>query len=205
MLATTDLIAYGGLLLGLVNTSVLVYKEFFKKEKIPPKVDAFIIDVESAFLHRIEEGLYDFQINFTLVSQGQLNTIKSLKLVYERDVEVFGSMGSGTNYLNIRRGYINSDNNMLRRFNPSEFKDKVEILNGDSLNYRNFLNLTMQSGEGVTLSLLDRVEAFRWSDGWDDLPLGKWYLVVSESNGEEYKSEFSFSEVSDFYRGSNIS
>lgn len=186
----TICIAILGVLLGLINTSILVYKEFFKKEKEP----SLEIVCDEALIRDLEGKKWnvDIQINATIRAIDGKNTIKKVEMIHSGTEAVFGSLGTGYKHQTFRRSYDYWNYNFLDNFNdPDSFAVKLNELNTNK-EYLNLSNLAINEGQSISISLIDRFEGFRFPDGFEDIPKSNWILEVTDSKDNKYNTTFNF-------------
>lgn len=181
----TILAAFSGLILSLINTGIIVYKEYFKRVSLE-------IEVEEAFIREVTEGLYDIQINFICNSNHEDIYFRNAKLV--SPYEAFGSCMNMTTDMEIRSLLeLNSKN--LIKYNKKEYVDKIkELFTKDSLELIKVRDYKLEGKSQKSFTIADRVETSRWPDGWEDLKYNGWKFEIHHNNG---KSEclFDFEEI----------
>jgi len=186
----TICIAIAGFLLGLTNTSILVYKEFFKKEKEP----SLEVKCDEALIRDLEGKKWnvDIQINATIRAVVGKNTIKNVEMIHSGTEAVFGAMGAGYKHQTFRRSYDCWNYNFLSRYNdPDNFENKLNQLNTNN-EYVKLSNLPIDEGQSISISLLDRFVGFRFPDGYEDIPKDNWILEVTDSKDNKYSTSFNF-------------
>ncbi|WP_164670245.1 hypothetical protein [Virgibacillus doumboii] len=186
----TICIAIAGFLLGLTNTSILVYKEFFKKEKEP----SFEVKCDEALIRDLEGNKWnvDIQLNATIRAVDGKNTIKKVEMIHSGRNAVFGSMGAGYKHQTFRKSYDYWNYNFLDKYNDLDsFESKLNELNTNK-RYVNLFNLSIEEGQSISISLIDRFVGFRFPDGYEDIPKNNWFLEVTDSQDNKYGTSFNF-------------
>ncbi|MED3689809.1 hypothetical protein P4534_13450 [Peribacillus butanolivorans] len=186
----TICIAIAGFLLGLTNTAILVYKEFFKKEKEP----SLEVKCDEALIRDLEGKTWnvDLQINATIRAVDGKNTIKKVEMIHSGTEAVFGTMGVGYKHQTFRRSYDCWNFNFLNEYNdPDSFKSKLDELNTND-KYVKLSNLPIDDGQSISISLIDRFVGFRFPDGYESIPKSNWILEVTDSKDNKYSTSFNF-------------
>ncbi|PFO12701.1 hypothetical protein COJ70_24340 [Priestia megaterium] len=183
-------IAIAGFLLGLTNTGILVYKEFFKKEKKP----SFEVKCDKALIREIGGNRWnvDIQINATIRAIDGKNTIKKVEMIYSGTEAVFGVMGAGYKHQTFGKSYDYWNCNFLYEYkDPESFENKLKELNTNN-EYVKLSNLPLDESQSLSISLIDRFVGFRFPDGYEDIPKGNWILEVTDSEDNKYSTSFDF-------------
>jgi hypothetical protein len=159
--------AYGGLLLGLINLFLYLYKEYFRKPKL-------MVNVRAAYIRAVETDLFDIQIDVELVSLGGSSYIKEILL--NNEIPIFDPV-HGKSKRTIYRainypGYCSIDKD------PDTFNDLYIELFQNSFTVS---NTKIDDKEYRNISIIDRVEIERHMDGAWDWPRSNWQLLVSSS------------------------
>lgn len=186
----TICIAIVGVLLGLTNTTILVYKEFFKKKKEP----SLEVKCDEALIRDLDGKKWnvDIQINATIRTVDGKNTIKKVEMIHSGTEAVFGSMGTGYKHQTFRKSYDCWNYNFLDKYNdPDSFEIKLNELNTNK-EYVNLSNLAIDEGQSISISLVDRFVGFRFPDGFEDIPRSNWILEVTDSQDNKYSTSFNF-------------
>ena len=185
----TVVIAFIALILSLINTGILIYKEFFKKEPTP-RLDvtcdhAWMRSLDS---HRTHVAV---QINASIRAVNGLNTIKQVKMIHNGPHPVFGSFGSEKNDQLFQRSYNYWNVNVLKKFNTEELDTRLNNDNKDH-NYTELFNLSITENQSISISLIDRFSGFRFPDGYEDIPMAGWTLEITDGTNQKYSCEFDF-------------
>ena len=162
----TEIAAFGGLLLGLVNLYVLLYQEFFKKAKIQVLESELII-------RQIDRTLYNFQIKFRLYANKDNIHIKRIQLANQ-------TAFTG----NVNENICAIDLNVALPF---------ESFNIEKVDKNDFSNIVSQLGSNQKIDLVDlKIEkdairsltcagqliGLRKTDGWEKIPTSGWSIKI---------------------------
>jgi hypothetical protein len=162
-----DFAAFGGLLLGLLNLAITLYKEFYKKGTL--SVELLTCDVKN-----INEGLYHFQIDLRFSAKHDLVQLKQVSIGNPR--KVFGEFSYNNSELEVLRYAIKqTHSSVVRDTKDDAFKSTVDDLYKDRIS---MLDYIIEKDKQSTLTFAGPLTTFRYSDGNEDLPIDGWYIKV---------------------------
>jgi hypothetical protein len=169
---TSTIAAYGGLALGLINLSLLIYKDYFRKAK--PQVV-----VHKAMIRGINRSTCDVEIDVDLSSKGGALYIQ--EMAFEHSYPLFDpSPGVDRNWQKVYtatdcKGYTFLD------LGVEEYQERVRALLQNPVHIP---NLKLGDGQHRLLTVLDRITVGREPDGYADWPLSGWRLSITYSGGK---------------------
>ncbi len=156
--------AFGGLGLGVINLAITVYKEFFKRPNLS-------IEVDLAEIRWRGYGDYDFKLDISMIAKNGDVYVKDMFI--EHPTEVFGpNKLSRSLYIRKLASYCRKD---LINLEPDDYGRAVKEIFSDSVPPR---DLCVSDGERKSFTITDRFSSERLMDGWQEVPLARWSLVV---------------------------
>jgi len=141
MSITTTVIAYAGLVLGVINTGTTVYKEFIKKS---PSPSLEVYCDRALWRYHPSHGKTQCQIiiDLTVVPRNSTNGIKKIIFINKKHNEVFGEWSDEQNSVTFYKIEENLyGENLFRRFNHEELKDFITKSNKE--NRRDVRNINL--------------------------------------------------------------
>ncbi|XSG86568.1 MAG: hypothetical protein ACPW60_07560 [Methylohalobius sp. ZOD2] len=162
--ALKTIAAFGGLGLGVINLAITIYKEFLKRPSLS-------VEVERADIRWRGNGDYDFKIDISMTAKNGDVYVKDMFI--QHPTEVFGP-----NKLS-RSLYISKLARLCRKdlinLEPEEYVRAVKEIFLDSVPPR---DLCISDGERKSFTITDQFSSERLMDGWQEVPLARWSLVV---------------------------
>jgi hypothetical protein len=170
----TIISAYGGLVLGIINTIFLIYHHYFRSGVLN-------VEIEKASIRYAvdNEEIYDYHINILINADLDDVYIKNIKLI--NDTEVFGEFTNQSKELRLTRAW-NMTNEDLLDSNLDEFENTIETGIESSIYVRDLL---IEKGEQRSLSFVGRFIPVRMPDGYKDVHYDNWSLVVEYEDRTE--------------------
>ncbi|UEG53431.1 hypothetical protein LLH06_00370 [Mucilaginibacter daejeonensis] len=162
-----DVAAFGGLLLGLLNLAITLYKEFYKKGKLS-------VELLTSDVRYISEGLYHFQIDIRFSAKNDSVQLKQVSIGNPN--KVFGEY-SYNNYelQDLRYGIKQTSSSIVRNTKAEAFITTVDSLFKDRIT---MLDYIIEKDRQSTLTFVGELTTFRYSDGNEDWPIDGWYIRV---------------------------
>lgn len=157
--------AFGGLGLGLLNVGVSIYKDFFRQGKL-------IVIVEKSDIKWRGQGDYDFLISISIRATGKDVYLKDMWI--EHPTKVFGP-SSTSSKLHINKVINHLLKNPLEK-NADDYETEVKELFKNCEYVRDYC---VKEGQQKTLTITDRFFSERLMDGWLEVPLTRWKLIVN--------------------------
>lgn len=179
---TTAIAAFGGLILGIINLLLSLYKDFWRKGKLN-------IFIEDATIKGVQAGTYDFQINILLSNRNKEIHIRNAKLIAPS--EIFGDYVNQHNEVPLYKA-ITLTNKDLLDIDNEEFRKEISKKFETPITLR---DLKVEKDSQISLTLVDRLNTSREPDGYSDCPLRKWTIEVTHNDGIA-KLEFNFKKHS---------
>lgn len=156
--------AFGGLGLGLLNSGISLYKDFFRQGKV-------IVEIEKSDIKWRGVGTYDFLIIVNIRAIGKDVYLKDLWL--EHPTEVFGPYSNSAK-LRINKVTKHLVKNLLD-YNEAEYETEVKEIFKSSEYVR---DLCIKEGQQRTFTITDRFNSVRLSSEWLDVPLTQWKIFI---------------------------
>jgi hypothetical protein len=172
--------AFGGLALGIVNLGLSVYKDFWRTGKIK-------VNIELAQIKWRGAGNYDFQINLQMTASG--------KDIYLKKIYIEHTRKNSSSWLKEYKYHINKfithSERELVKLADERYEEEVKSIFKEASYVRDFC---IQEGSLKSITITDRILSERFSDGWDEMPLTGWSLVIEY--GEKVESVgFDFNNI----------
>ncbi|MCB2384260.1 hypothetical protein KV201_19055 [Shewanella sp. SR1] len=156
--------AFGGLGLGVLNLGISLYKDFFRKGNIKVEIEKSEIKWRSA-------DAYDFLVSLNVFATGKDVYLKDVWI--EHPTEVFGPSNlSSKLHANKVVKHLAQD---VLALDTDEYETEVKRLFKESDYTR---DLCISEGQRKTLTITDRFDSERLMDGWLEVPLTGWKLVI---------------------------
>nr|MBG3153102.1 hypothetical protein [Proteus mirabilis] len=156
--------AFGGLGLGGLNLGLSLYKDFFRIGNIKVEIEKSEIKWRSA-------GTYDFLVSLNVIASGKDVYLKNIWI--EHPTKVFGPFNlSSKLYANKVVKHLAQD---ILALDTEMYEAEVKRLFKKSEYTR---DLCINEGQHKTLTITDRFDSERLIDGWLEVPLTKWKLVI---------------------------
>lgn len=162
--AAKTVAAFGGLGLGLLNFGISMYKDFFRQGRLN-------LEIEKSDIKWRGKGDYDFLISINLRANGKDVYLKAVWI--EHPTEVFGP-SSTSSRLHINKIIKHLVQNPLEK-NADEYEAEVKELFKNAEYVRDFC---IKEGQQKTLTITDRFCSERLMDGWLEVPLTRWKIVI---------------------------
>lgn len=164
-----DLAAFGGLTLGLINLSLYIYKEFFKKGKIE------ILDNELTI--RPTPTNFDFQLDLRLRANGDNITINEIYLENDKTFSGYDDIKSIELKVPIEYKQIS-----IQNLSQELTKEQTIELIKNSTSRISDLKIDKESNRSFTF--IDRISNVRFSDGYEDTPKKGWKIRIKYDKTE---------------------
>lgn len=179
----TEIAAFGGLALGIINLLLVLYKDYWRKGK--PKVEVLQADVKY-----IEEGLYYFQIN--VVISAKATDIQLRKIEIENKHEVLAQdFLNASKAENLKYACPLTEQNLLKGKTKEKIKELVEELYVHKVVIQDY---SIIKDKHTSFTFAGPLLTIRYSDCFQELPLMSWYLNVNYQN-KLLKIPFDFQAV----------
>ena len=162
----TEIAAFGGLLLGLANMYVLLYKEFFKKAKIQVLESKLII-------RQIDRTLYNFQINFRLRANKDNIYIKKIQLLNETAFTGNAIENICAIDLNVALPF---ESFSIEKVDKNDFTNIVNQLS--STQKIDLIDLKIEKDGNRSLTCVGQLMGLRESDEWKSIPENGWAIKI---------------------------
>jgi len=161
-----DIAAFGGLLLGIVNLYLLLYKEFFKKAKIQ------VLESE-LLIRQIDRTVYNFQIKFRLFANKDTIHIKKVQLLNETAFTGNAIENICAVDLKIALPFesLNIDN--VSRIDFIKVLDQLI-----STQKVDLVDLKIEKDGIRSLTCAGQLMGLRETDRWEDIPRNGWALKI---------------------------
>lgn len=167
----TAVAAFGGLILGIINLFLSLYKDFWRKGKLESTI-------EFADIRSVEEGLFDFQMNLSIKAINSDVYIQEIKLLARN--KVFGAFMNESDNIDIYR-YLSYLNTELLTLDRNKFEEALKEKYQEAKYTR---DTKISKDSQISITFADRIETTREMDGYTDLPLKGWKLYIKHSQGE---------------------
>ncbi|MFP5977050.1 hypothetical protein [Enterobacter mori] len=156
--------AFGGLGLGGINLGLSLYKDFFRIGNIKVEIEKSEIKWRSA-------GAYDFLVSLTVLATGKDVYLKDIWI--EHPTEVFGPFNLSSKFhANKIVKHLAQD---VLALDAEKYESEVKRLFKESEYTR---DLCISDGQRKTLTITDRFNSERLTDGWLEVPLTGWKLAI---------------------------
>lgn len=165
-----DFAAYGGLLLGLLNLGIYVYKEFFRR--------GYVEVVEEKFLIRKikNQTSYAFSLDLKLRAKNDGISLNSIKL--SNVSEITGNDGENIKFINLTKGFFYKEID-IEKGNESSV---ISLINERTTEYFSIIDTHIEKESNTSLSFAQIITNFRYSSGIEDVPEKNWFLVIDYDN-----------------------
>lgn len=160
--------AYGGLGLGLVNLTLSIYKDYWRKARL----EVFVSD---ARIRTEANGLFDIEISIELRGRGGQVTLRSAAI---RSKSSFSPDFKDSHPIGLVLDYPG------RSLLEVSFKDFDVELNRRAEEGYELSTLKMDDRDARFVVVAERVQVPRGPDGFWEWPLGAWELVLDHSAGQ---------------------
>lgn len=164
--------AFGGLVLGIANLGLSLYKDYFRKGRLR-------VDVRTAEVRAVEDGVFDIQVDLDFSAYRGSAFIKHIELIHSH--EFFDPAPDKKVDRKAVYKLIDYPGFSLLSEAAEGFETKVRELFAGSIKTS---NLQVEEGAHRFLTVAERVTLARSMDGYWDWPLRNWQLRVLYSNGE---------------------
>ena len=164
-----DIIAYLGLLLGIINLSLYLYKEFLKKGKLQILENKLIIKQSHS------RDNFAFQLDLKLRASNNSISINSIQIINKKGIT--GTDNNTIFEIELFKGIHYKSVDITVEKNLIEFlKDKFQ-----KTNY-NLIDLKIEKDTNKSITFVDILNNVLYSDGYDDTPRENWKLKISYDN-----------------------
>lgn len=156
--------AFGGLALGVLNLGISLYKDFFRKGNIK-------VEIEKSEIKWRSEGAYDFLLSLRVLAIGKDVYLKDVWI--EHPAKVFGPSNLSSK-LHVNKVVKHLSRDVLA-LDAEQYEVDLKNLFKEAEYIR---DLCISEGQRRTLTITDRFNSERLMDGWLEVPLTGWKLVI---------------------------
>lgn len=173
-----DLAAVGGLLLGIINLGITIYKDFVVEGELEVSDEEFFIKMPEKY-----PQYYDIQIDLRLHAKKDDIFIKQVFLENKKDF--YGDRHHPNNILELYRAFPYKKMSLNNSISEG-FVDELD----DNFSQKSFslTDMKIEKGAIKSVTYLTRLEGVRESDGWELIPESNYKLKVTYSKKEIVKS-----------------
>lgn len=163
-----DIAAFGGLLLGITNLGFTIWEKYIKKPKLG-------IHLEKSLARCYYEGSFGFQIDGNIQAN---NGDIYLKNIFIKNEEAL--FADGKKELEFYK-MINYSLHDLLIHDANILKNKIDEVFSNKIYIR---DKKIGNNESFSFTFFGTFESFRLMDGWEDIPLKKWKLIIEHNHGK---------------------
>lgn len=163
-----DIAAFGGLLLGIINLGFTIWEKFLKKPKS-------IVQLENSMLRCYSEGFYGFQIDGSIQAHGGDLYLK--KIFIKNENALFYDEQRELEFYKL----INYSLHDLLVSDEQDIKKEIEKVFSNKIYVR---DKKIENNESFSFTFFGTFNSFRLMDGWEDIPLKNWVLVIEHNQGK---------------------
>lgn len=165
----TEIAAFGGLILGVINLLILLYKEFLKKGKLKA-------EIEKNEIIYLTDGEYFFQINMVLSAKNsdvQLRKIELSNPNHFLGESCWGETGSSQT---LYYASPKTEESFCQEFKEAKLlKQKTEGLFSSKFEVQ---DLVIEKGKHRSLTFAGTLHTFSWPDGYQEMYLKDWSFDI---------------------------
>lgn len=150
----------------------------------------FLVNIEKAIIKYHSRDSYPAQINFTLTAVDDTHTIKRIWLKgksFRLPGENQGCLYSDTGLL-IDKLLPYAEQDLLVK-DISKFDQYADYLFSQAYTTR---NTKIERGQTISTSIIDSLQPPRLQDGWEEMDIHGWQLVIEYGHNHVTKIQFSF-------------
>lgn len=187
----TEIAAFGGLILGVINLFILLYKDFWRKAKLKAELK------KNDVLY-ISEGDYFFQINIILSAKNSDVQLRKIELSnpnnFLGDSWIVSEKGeAGSNQILYYASSMTEESLCLNYTNLETLKERTNSLFSRKFEVQDLL---IEKGKQHSLTFAGGLNTFRYSDGYQELFSKDWSIDIYYFN-KVLRIPFDFVPVGD--------
>jgi hypothetical protein len=164
-----DFAAFGGLILGLINLFLYIYKEFFRKGKLQI--------LENKLTIKPAPTNFDFQLDLRLRAKNENITINEIFLENDKAFSGYDDIRSIELKIPIDYKKI-SINNLSSQMTQEQVMELIKNNNS------RITDMKIDKGSNKSFTFIDRVSNVRFSDGFEDTPKKGWKIKIKYDKTE---------------------